>query len=269
VDMASTRSARHPGRVDILGCPFDAVSFAEAVDRLRQAVLTNSRLYCAVGNVDMVMKCRHLPQLARDFWDADLVIADGVPVTWAASLLGTPLRGRVAGTEIVWDCAAIAAETGCAVALIGGRFDVTQRAAEKMAERFPKARLHALETPFPLTPEANAKLAEEIKAKGAKIVLVALGAPKQERWLRENLAACDANVGIGIGSAFDIISGDKRWAPKWMRDSGLEWLYRLLQEPKRLGRRYLLEDMPFFWHLLHEVLRRRLFGRGPAARHRA
>jgi len=253
--------------VDILGCPVDAVSFPEAVERIRQAVVNGDRLCCATSNVDMVMKCRRNPQLARDFWDADMVTADGVPLTWAAGLLGTPLRGRFSGTEIVWQCAAIAAEVGCAIALVGGRFDIAKRAAENMAHRHPRASIHVLDTPFPLTPEASAKLTEQIRAKDAKIVLVALGAPKQERWVHENLAASGASVGIGIGSAFDIIGGDKRWAPKWMRDNGFEWLFRMVQEPRRLGRRYLLEDMPFFWHLLREIIRRRVLRRTGVARH--
>jgi len=257
-------SEPRPTRVDILGCPFDAVTFAEAVEHLRQAVVNGSRAYCAVGNIDMVMKTRRDPQFKDDFWSADLVITDGVPITWAASLLGTPLRGRVAGTEIVWSCAEISAETGCAVALVGGFFEITQKAAEKMRERYPKASIHVMDTPFPLDDAANAKLVEDIRGKDAKIVLVALGAPKQERWVRANLESCGASVGIGIGSAFDIISGDKQWAPRWMRDYGLEWLYRLIQEPKRLGRRYLIEDMPFVWHFLVEFVRRRILGR-PAA----
>lgn len=263
---AEVNGIADPPRRDILGCPFDAVSLSEAVDCIRQAVVDGRRLICTVGNVDMVMKCRRNSQLTRDFWDSDLAIADGVPITWAARLLGTPLRGRVAGTEIVWHCATISAETGCAVALVGGRIDITRKAAETMVGRYPKATIHVLDTPFPLTAEANAVLTQQIKVKNAKIVLVALGAPKQERWLQENLAACGADVGIGIGSAFDIISGDKRWAPKWMRDHGFEWLFRLGQEPRRLGRRYLVEDMPFLWHLLLEILRRRVLRRGVASR---
>jgi N-acetylglucosaminyldiphosphoundecaprenol N-acetyl-beta-D-mannosaminyltransferase len=236
------------------------------MERIRQAVINNDKLFCAVGNVDMVMKCRRNPQLSRDFWEADMAIADGVPIVWAATLLGAPLRGRVAGTEIVWQCASVAAETGCSIAFVGGRPDIAEGAARNLADRYPGAVIHVLDTPFPLTPEASAHLAEEIRAKGAKIVLVALGAPRQERWVREYLAASGASVGIGIGSAFDIISGDKPWAPKWMRDHGLEWLFRLILEPRRLGRRYLLEDTPFIWHLLCAIFFRRVMRRPDTAR---
>jgi N-acetylglucosaminyldiphosphoundecaprenol N-acetyl-beta-D-mannosaminyltransferase len=241
-------------RVNILGCPFDAISFPEAMESIKQCVLDNGRMQVVPGSIDFVMKARRDPIFARELWQADLVVADGVPIIWAASLLGDPINGRVSGTELVSHCAAISAEIGCPVAMIGGKFELTSRAAEKMAKRYPGAQLHALPTPFPLTYEGNRKLVEAITGLNAKIVLVALGAPRQERWVQANLAACRANVGIGIGSAFDIISGEMPRAPQWMQNWGLEWLYRLCLEPKRLWRRYLIEDSPFLWHLSRALI---------------
>ena len=127
-----------------------------------------------------------------------------------------------------------------------------------MTETFPGAQVHALPTPMKLGPAESQELAGRIRELGAKIVLVALGAPRQEIWIRDHLEACDAYVGIGIGSAFDIISGDRPRAPAWMADNGLEWLHRLVLEPERLGRRYLVEDSPFVLHLIKEVIMRRL-----------
>lgn len=243
-------------RVSILGCPFDAISFTDTLAIIRRCVWDDRRMHVVTGNVDFVMKSRRDPAFARELWQADLVVADGMPIIWAAHLLGNPLHGRVNGTELVWHCARISAETGGSVAMIGGRFELTSKAAEKMAERHPGSQLHAIPTPFPLTPAGNAKLVEAIKAVDAKIVLVALGAPRQERWIQANLAACHANVGIGIGSAFDIISGEMPRAPRWMQANGLEWFHRLLLEPKRLAWRYLIEDTPFFIHLLKAMLTR-------------
>lgn len=253
-------------RVDILGCPFDAISYDETVASIRRAVLEQERRQLCPGSVDFVMKARRNPAFAQILHAADCVFADGVPIVWAASLLGTPLKGRVCGTDIVWSCAEISADIGCPVAMIGGAFDLTARAAERLRERFPKAVLHPLLTPFPLGPRENADLVERIRDLHAAIILVALGAPRQERWIRENLVASGANVGIGIGSAFDIISGDKPQAPQWMRDHGLEWSHRMRLEPKRLGRRYLIEDSPFLLLLAVEVLKRRLGLRRPRVR---
>jgi N-acetylglucosaminyldiphosphoundecaprenol N-acetyl-beta-D-mannosaminyltransferase len=247
-------------RIDVLGCPYDVVSFDETVECIRRAVLENRRLHIVTGNIDFVMKAKRDPIFAEEIRRADLVTADGVPILWAASLLGAPLRGRVNGTDLVWKCAEISAATGHAIALIGAAPGVADRAARKMQERFPGARIHAIPTPFPLGAQENAVMVEQIKAVGAKIILAALGAPKQERWLQAHMDECGANVGIGIGSAFDIICGDMPRAPRWMRENGLEWLHRTLLEPKRMGRRYLIEDSPFILHFIAALARRRIFG---------
>jgi N-acetylglucosaminyldiphosphoundecaprenol N-acetyl-beta-D-mannosaminyltransferase len=248
-------------RVNILGCPFNAISFSETVRSIKQSVMEGNCQQIVPGNVDFVMKAKRDPVFAQELWRADLVVADGVPIVWAASLLGTPIRGRVSGTELVWSCAEISAELGCAVTLIGGKPGVAQRAAQKMRERYPKSELYALPTPTPLGYHENLELLEQIRELNAKIVLVALGAPRQERWMQAHLAACRANVGIGIGSAFDIICGDLPRAPKWMKDRGLEWFHRLLQDPRRLGKRYLIEDSPFLLHLAFAILHKRLWSR--------
>jgi N-acetylglucosaminyldiphosphoundecaprenol N-acetyl-beta-D-mannosaminyltransferase len=247
-------------RIDVLGCPFDAITFDEAVAAIKDAMLENRRLHVVTGNIDFVMKAKRDPIFAEEIRQADLVTADGVPILWAASLLGAPLRGRVNGTDLVWKCAELSALTGCAVALIGAGPGVAMRAAKKMQDRFPGAGIHAIPTPFQLGSLENTALVEQIKAIKAKIILAALGAPKQERWLQAHLDECGANVGVGVGSAFDIICGDIPRAPRWMRENGLEWFHRMLFEPKRLGRRYLIEDSPFILHFIAAFARRRFLG---------
>lgn len=241
-------------RVDILGCPVDSVSFSDTVDAMRRAVISNQRLRISVINVDMVVKARRDQSFAEDLWTSDLAIADGVPIVWSAALLGSPIPGRVSGTDLVWSCGRISADTGFPVALIGAAPGVADRAAQAMRRQFPGAVIHALPTPFPLEPDDSAKLALEIKERGAKIVLAALGAPRQERWIRTYLAESGASVGIGIGSAFDIICGDQRRAPRWMRDNGFEWLHRMILDPRRLVRRYIIEDSPFVWSVLRRAV---------------
>jgi N-acetylglucosaminyldiphosphoundecaprenol N-acetyl-beta-D-mannosaminyltransferase len=250
-------------RIDLLGCPFDAISFEATVDAIRDAVVRGHSLQIVPGSVDTVMKSRRDPAFLADLTRADLVVADGQFITWAAQAVGTPLRKRVSGTELVWHCARVSAETGCTVALIGAAPGVADRAAGEMRKHWPGSDVRALPTPFPLDAAANAALVAQLRAMDAAIVLAALGAPRQERWVRDHIgesgiAASGARVGIGIGSAFDIICGDMRRAPMWMQRLSLEWFHRLLLEPRRLGRRYLIEDMPFVALLAREALRRRL-----------
>ncbi len=248
-------------RVDILGCPFDVISFSETASAVEAAVRDGEWLQVVPGNVDFVMKARRNPNFAEELRRADLIVADGVPITWAASLLGVPLRGRVSGTDLVWECARVSSISGSPVALVGGAPGVSRRAAQRMRERHPRSRLHALETPTPLDEEASEEVADRIRRLGAAVVLVALGAPRQERWVQRYARSSGASVGIGVGSAFDIISGDQSRAPALIRDRGLEWFHRMLLDPRRLVRRYLIEDSPFFLHLLREVVRRRMPGR--------
>lgn len=247
-----------PERIDVLGCPFDAVTFDEAAERIGQALSSGERLHVCVGNVDMIIKTGQIPDFSAIFHDCGLVICDGVPVTWAAAGLGTPLKGRVSGTDMVWECAALSERLDVGIAMIGAQYDITAKAAETMQARYPGARLMAFPTPYPLTDEANQELLAAVREFGAAMVLVALGAPKQERWIRDHLDASGAHVGIGIGSAFDIISGALPRAPRWMRDTGFEWLYRMFQDPGRLVRRYLVEDLPFVWRVGYAIVRKRL-----------
>jgi N-acetylglucosaminyldiphosphoundecaprenol N-acetyl-beta-D-mannosaminyltransferase len=249
-------------RVDVLGLPFDAISFDETMRLIERCVATSRRLRIAPGSIDFVMKARRDPSFASLLRTFELIIADGVPITWAASLLGTPLLGRVAGTDMVWRMAEISARSGARVAMVGGAPGVADRAAARMRQAFPGADLHPVPTPMTLDAEANRAIRTRIRDSGAKIVLVALGAPRQERWIAEHMDDAGATIGSGIGSAFDIISGDRPRAPKWMADGGLEWLHRMMQDPKRLGRRYLIEDTPFMWHLAKAVVSRRVLRRG-------
>jgi N-acetylglucosaminyldiphosphoundecaprenol N-acetyl-beta-D-mannosaminyltransferase len=258
VQLSGGRSSNDVERVDILGCPFDAVAFDEVLALVERAILEKRRIQIVPGNVDFVMKARRSRQFQHLLRQMDLVIADGVPVIWAATMLGTPLRRRVSGTDLTWRCGEISAKLEVPVAMIGAAPGVAQRAADRMTAAFPGARIHAVSTPMTLGAAENQELVSCVRQLGAKIVLVALGAPRQEVWVRDHLEACDAFVGIGIGSAFDIISGDQPRAPPWMADNGLEWLHRLLLEPRRLGRRYLLEDSPFMLHLAKELIMRRL-----------
>ncbi len=244
-------------RIDVLGCPFDAISFDETLRVVHQSVVEGRRCRIAPGSVDTAMKARRAPDFARMIESSDLVIADGNFIVWAAALLGTPLRGRVSGTELTWQCAAVSAQTGRPLALIGAAPGIAERTAERMRQSFPRAQVQAIATPFPLDAAASEHVVEQIRSLRAGIVLAALGAPRQERWIQTYLEACGASVGIGIGSAFDILSGDKPRAPMWMQRLSLEWFYRMVLEPRRLGRRYLIEDMPFVFALLREAARRR------------
>ncbi len=251
-----------PHRVDVLGCPFDRISFDDTVETVRAAVRERRRLQVVPGNVDFVMKARRDPVFCERLTSADLIVADGVPVVWAASLLGDPIAGRVSGTDLVSECARLSGEDQFTVAFVGAAPGIAAKAAEKLRVRYPRASIAVIDTPERLTDSSSQDVALEVRRADARVVLVALGAPRQEEWVQEYLDRTGATVGIGIGSAFDILSGAQPRAPGWMRDHGLEWFHRMLQDPSRLGRRYILDDSPFLYHLAREVIRTKVKLRG-------
>ena len=242
------------GRGSVLGFPFDRVDFGETVEAIRAAVAAGRRLHVITGNVDHVMIARNDPEMREDWAKAGLVVADGVPILWAARLLGGPLKGRVNGTDLVWACAGLSAREGFPLALIGSAPEVARAAAERMREKHPRARIAVIPTPHPLTPEDSQEIVAEVRRIGARVLLVGLGAPKQQRWIETYLEPSGAHAAIGIGGALEFIAGVQKRAPLWMQKHGLEWLHRMVQDPRRLARRYLIEDLPFFWLLFKELL---------------
>lgn len=216
------------------------------------------------GNVDFVMKSRKDAAFCERLRTADLIVADGVPIVWAASLLGDPIAKRVSGTDLVSECARLSSEDQFTLAFVGAAPGIAAKAAERLRLLHPGAMIEVIDTPERLDDESSSAIADKARQANARIVLVALGAPRQEQWVQDNLERTGAAVGIGIGSAFDILSGTRPRAPRWMRDNGLEWLHRLLQDPSRLGRRYVVEDSPFLYYLAREVVSRRLTGRRTA-----
>ena len=248
------RSRRLP-RYDVLGCPVDEISLPETCVVIGRCIAGRQRCHIVTVNVDFVAKARRDPVFAEELWEADLAVADGVPLLWAARLLGTPLPGRVNGTDLVQACAQRSAAWGWRLGLMGGAEGVAEQAAAALARRYPGCRVLGIPTPCTLDERATQPLLDRIRRAKVDILFVALGAPKQERRIRAHLHSTGAWVGVGIGSALDLIGGRVPRAPVWMQRSGLEWLYRLRREPRRLARRYLVDNAPFIVWLLRERLR--------------
>ncbi len=245
-------------RVDVLGVPFDCISEAETVQRIREAVRQHQRLWIATANVDYVMRAYRNIDFKRTLLQANLIVADGVPVLWAAHLQGQALAGRVNGTDLVWHCATLSAELHQPIALIGGAPDVAEAAAARMQAYAPGARVIAIPTPTPLTSVNSRAVLNCIEDAHASILLVGLSTGPQEAWIAEHWPHTEAPVVIGVGGSFDLISNRLSRAPRWMQRNGLEWLYRLGQEPQRLWRRYLLDDAPFVGLVVQAAIKQRI-----------
>jgi N-acetylglucosaminyldiphosphoundecaprenol N-acetyl-beta-D-mannosaminyltransferase len=209
-------------------------------------------------NADQVVNLESDPALRAAYARADLVVPDGMPVVWASWLLGTPATERVTGSDLMPRLCEIAAQRGLKVFLLGGAAGVAALAAENLVRASPGLQVAGVFSP-PLGFERDAgacdSIVQQIRASGADLVFVCLGSPKQEIWICRHLARFDHGVFLGVGAAVDFCAGTIRRAPRWMRHTGLEWLFRLAQEPRRLAGRYA-KDTWFFVLVVRQMWRR-------------
>ena len=204
----------------------------------------------ATINPEFIMRARRDPEFRQVLEDASLCLPDGWGVTWAARRQGRPLRARVAGSDLIWPLAERAAREGWRLYLLGAGPGVAESAAGRLRERVPGLAIAGFHAGV-AGPEGDVESRRLIAAARADVVLVAYGAPRQELWIARNLPRLDVRVGIGVGGAFDFVSGRVPRAPGWMRRAGVEWLYRLARQPWRARRMAVL---PLF---AYEVIRRR------------
>jgi N-acetylglucosaminyldiphosphoundecaprenol N-acetyl-beta-D-mannosaminyltransferase len=224
----------------------DPTSYEEATEKVLAWAAAEESRYVCVANVHMVMEAHDDPSFRALVNAADLVTPDGMPLVWMLRKLGYPHQERVCGPELTSRVCAEAARRGAPVGFYGGHPEALKALVRNLSARFPGLRVvYAYSPPFrPLTPEEDERVTEEINASGARILFVGLGCPKQEWWMAEHKGRVRA-VMLGVGAAFDFHAGRVRQAPVWMQRAGLEWLFRLVQEPRRLWRRYLKHNPRF------------------------
>lgn len=250
--------------VEILGVRVDDVIMAEAVARVLRWVEERQPRLVVTPNPEMVMAARRDPDFRALLNGAALAAPDGVGLVWAARLLGEPLRGRVAGVDLVAALAPAAAARGQRWFLLGGAEGVAAAAGRMLARRHPGLAIAGALAGDP-APDREEALRQAIGAAGpVDLLLVAYGAPTQERWLARNLAATGVPVGIGVGGTFNFLAGRSRRPPPLVQRAGLEWLFRLATEPWRWRRQLALPR--FAALVIVAAVRRRLAGRQAASR---
>lgn len=250
---------RSAGRVNIAGVDIDNVSFTDLVDMVGSSVSARKSVFIVTCNIDHVVKLKRDPEFAAAYGDAALVLPDGIPILWAAKFLGKPLKEKVSGSDILPKLCATAQKKGYRLFFLGGNPGSATRASEALKERHPGLQVVGVYSPpfgFEKDAEEDCKIVDMIKSAAPDILFVGLGAPKQEKWIHRHYKALGVPVSIGVGATFEFVAGVVRRAPAWMQRAGLEWLWRLAMEPKRLWRRYLVEDMEFFRLVLKQKLRR-------------
>lgn len=238
----------HPDRVNVLGVGVSAINMADALEFIDQSITEDARTYVCVCNVHSVMECRRSPELLDVFARADLVTPDGMPLVWIGRR-SHPNVSRVYGPDLMLAELARSAPLEHRHFFYGGRPGVASALALQMRSRFPGLQIvGVLEPPVAsLDDLATQQTADSINVSGANVVWVGIGSPKQESWMARMRPLLRAQVLLGVGAAFDFHSGSVQQAPRWMMRMGLEWLYRLFSDPRRLWRRYVIDNPWFVW----------------------
>ncbi len=244
-----------PPKTRVLDVDLSATDYPEACARLIDWGRARRGVYVAVCNVHTVMEAHADPAYAAVLNGAAMATPDGMPLVWALRRLGRPGQQRVYGPDLLLAFADRAARAGgLSSYFYGGAEGVAEAVGRTLAARFPGLQIAGAESPpfRPLTPEEDQAAVDRINASGAHVLWVGLGAPKQEEWMARHAGRIQP-VMVGVGAAFDFVAGRKPQAPRWMMSAGLEWLYRLAVEPRRLWKRYLVHNPHFLWLLRKQL----------------
>jgi N-acetylglucosaminyldiphosphoundecaprenol N-acetyl-beta-D-mannosaminyltransferase len=254
----------------VLGMRVDSIEAPEAAEAIQAMAARNQGgeappgRYVSAANVHMTMTAHDDADFRAVVNGAALVVPDGQPMVWALRALGLPQRARVRmAPDLLLDLFAACARRGLKLGLYGGTPETLQTFVTYLGENFPTLDVaYAWSPPFrPLTLEEDDAVVRAVSTAGVHLLLVGIGCPKQEKWMAAHADRLSC-VMLGVGAAFDMLAGKTGDAPAWMRARGLEWVYRLSQEPGRLWRRYLIQNPRFVLHFAAQVVRQRLLRRG-------
>src|SRR6266516_1382927 len=232
--------------IALLGVPFDHLNMDGALERIDRMVASRQPHYVITANADFLAQARRDVELRRILLEAHLVLCDGTPLVWASRLLGNPLPERVAGSDLAPWLIQLAVKKNYRLFLLGASPETNAQALARLKKQHPTLNVVGnYSPPFkPLLEMDHAEIRRRISAAGPDLLFVSLGCPKQEKWIAMHYLALDVPVTIGLGATIDFLAGRVKRAPRWMQRAGLEWAFRLLQEPRRLFKRYLGD----LWH---------------------
>ncbi len=254
-----TAKIERTGRVRVLDLFVNVCDYEAAIKEIYALTQTKESSYVCLSNVHMAMEAYKNETFADVVNNADLVLADGKPIVWMQRFLGRKDAEQIRGNTLMVKILKFAEENSLKIGFYGGREDVIEEIQKRCRTDFPDLEVvYAHSPPFRHLPEEDKVMTAEINKLQVSILFVALGCPKQEKWMAEHKDKINA-VMLGVGAAFDFYAGNISEAPDWVRKIGLEWLFRLIQEPRRLWRRYILLNPHFTWLAILQLLGVRKF----------
>jgi N-acetylglucosaminyldiphosphoundecaprenol N-acetyl-beta-D-mannosaminyltransferase len=240
----------------LFGLPFTASSLNEVRHHLLRELAAGRQRLVITANTDHVVRLGQRPELIDAYLAADVVLPDGMPVIWGSRLVGVALAERVTGVDLMDALCDGLTRQGRGVFLLGSTEDVLSGATRALRERFPGIRVAGAHHGF-FAPDDDLDVIETINASGAEALFIGMGSPRQERWAADHAGSLATGLLVCVGGSLDVLAGVRSRAPRWMQRHGLEWSYRLIQEPSRLWKRYLIQDTAFVSILAREWRDRR------------
>jgi N-acetylglucosaminyldiphosphoundecaprenol N-acetyl-beta-D-mannosaminyltransferase len=241
-------------RITLMGCSIDNLSMEETLQTIEGFIHTGKPHQHVVVNVDKLVKASRDPELRQIINDCALINVDGMPVVWASRLLGKPLKERVAGVDLFEALMRRAGDRGWRVFLLGAQEEVVSKVAATYQHKYPRLVLAGYRNGYWKGELEEAQVVEQIRDARPDLLFVAISSPKKEQFLGRWQAEMKIPFAMGVGGTFDVAIGHVRRAPVWMQKSGLEWFFRFLQEPRRMFRRYFIEDMAFVRLFIKEAM---------------
>lgn len=233
-------------RMKFMNTEIDNLTMDEALRRIDELIQEDRCAYVVTPNVDHIVKLEHDKELHKAYKHADLILTDGKPLIWISRLYGTPIKQKLSGSDLFPRVCELAAEKGYRVFFLGAAEGVAEKAAQNLIKQFPKLKIVGTYSPsigFEKDTNELEYMINLVKSVSPQVLIVGLGCPKQELFIYNYRERLEVPISLGLGAVLDFASENVRRAPKWMSDYGLEWFFRLIHEPRRMAKRYLIDDL--------------------------
>jgi N-acetylglucosaminyldiphosphoundecaprenol N-acetyl-beta-D-mannosaminyltransferase len=240
-------------KAHILNCDFAPLTLEQTLDAVVTMIRRAERGYLCTVNVAILMMMRSNDRLRRFIEGSFLTVADGTPLVWASRILGTPLPERVTGVDLIEHLCDRAAGEGLGVYLLGSKLENVQEVARRLRQSRPNLKIVGVDDGY-FDEQQAVERVQAINASGARILIVAMGVPRQEKFIEDHWQNLRVNFAIGVGGSFDVLAGKRIRAPKFLQHVGLEWAFRLIQEPRRLFFRYLVTNSQFIYLFVRRIV---------------
>ncbi len=232
-------------RMKFMNTEIDNLTMSEALDAIEGFIQQNKNAYVVTPNVDHIVRLEQGGEFAKAYKDADLILTDGKPLLWISKWYKKPIKEKISGSDLFPQLCERAAQKGYSLFFLGAAEGVAEKAAVNLTKKYPGLNVAGTYSPpygFEKKADELEKIVRMIKAVHPHILIVALGSPKQELFIFHNREKLNVPISLGLGASIDFAAGNLKRAPKWMSEHGLEWLFRITQDPKRMARRYLVDD---------------------------